>query len=55
MPAVKIDHDEILEVIDTPGYNVRFYFHSPVEGPCQVEGWQEWAMRMQVGEEGATE
>ncbi|WVO24392.1 uncharacterized protein IAS62_005758 [Cryptococcus decagattii] len=39
----------------TPGYNVRFYFHSPVEGPCQVEGWQEWAMRMQVDEEGATD
>ncbi|KIR25362.1 hypothetical protein I309_05817 [Cryptococcus deuterogattii LA55] len=55
VPAVKIDHDEILEIIDTSSNNVRFYFHSPVEGPCQVEGWQEWTMRMQVDEEGATD
>lgn len=54
-PAEKIDHNEILEVVNLPSYNVRFYFHSPVEGSCTIEGWQNWTMRMQVDEDEAAE
>ncbi|OXG27096.1 hypothetical protein C359_05128 [Cryptococcus neoformans Bt120] len=54
-PAEKIDHNEILEVVNAPSYNVRFYFHSPVKGPCTRDGWQTWTMRMQVDEDEAAD
>lgn len=54
-PAEKIDHNDILEVVNLPSYNVRFYFHSPVETSCTIEGWQNWTMRMQVDEDEAAE